>query len=554
MVKKMLVIVAVMSATLLAAAPALSRGRTGVVPAVQPVKVATADDITIPHMLSCQGKLLDSAGNPVNETCQVQFRLYNDSTSGGYFWSETQEVPVNAGLFSVLLGSDSTIDSLPQAGVCYLGMTVGSDQEMRPRLRIASAAYAFLAKKADTANYALAAALARPITPPVVSSEIEDGAVTMAKVNQSGATTGQVIKWNGTAWAPRVDSAGGPPNGPAGGDLTGTYPNPSLTATGVSANTYGNATQVGQFTVNAKGRLTSAGNVTITVPAHTHWGQSWSGSGQGLGLASSDAIGVLGTTTGTNTAGVRGEGGSNSYGVVGVNDNNSTYAAVLGRNDATGVVGTLGYKNYGVYGDGGAGEGVHGTSTSAAAVDGVISNAAQVAVIGQNNASSPACQGGLGYKSWGVWGYRGGGAYAGYFDGGSSSGGGIYIDGTMTATGTKSAVVPTSRGQRLLYAQESPEVWFEDFGEAQLERGTCYVPLDPLFLETVTVDSEHPLKVFIQTLDDCAGTYVERDNTGFRVHEIQNGHSNAKFMYRVLAKRRGYENTRLGPLPTGAGQ
>jgi hypothetical protein len=54
------------------------------------------------------------------------------------------------------------------------------------------------------------------------------------------------------------------PTGAANGDLTGDYPGPALTTTGVTAFTYGGAGQVGQFTVDAKGRITSAAAVAIT--------------------------------------------------------------------------------------------------------------------------------------------------------------------------------------------------------------------------------------------------------------------------------------------------
>lgn len=77
-------------------------------------------------------------------------------------------------------------------------------------------------------------------------------------------TNGQVLTAVNGVWHPQMPPTSLPPSGNAGGDLSGTYPNPILIASGVTPGSYGGATTVPQYTVDNKGRITSASSVTIT--------------------------------------------------------------------------------------------------------------------------------------------------------------------------------------------------------------------------------------------------------------------------------------------------
>ena len=119
-------------------------------------------------------------------------------------------------------------------------------------------------------------------------------------------------------------------------------------------------------------------------------------------------------------------------------------------------------------------------------------------------------------------------------------------------TGTKNAVVRTeNHGDRMLYKTESPEVWFEDFGSGELANGLATVELDPIYLETVTIDDAHPLRVVVTVTGPSPGVFVEKSSRGFTVRELSGGRGCATFDWRVAAKRTGLEDARLTPFLDG---
>jgi hypothetical protein len=108
----------------------------------------------IPHLINYQGMLTDNAGNPVNEPRDLTFTIYDTPTNGIELWTETHTaVPIEDGLFNVILGGATTPipDSVFNAPERYLGIKVGTDPELTPRIQLTSVGYAY---RAVTANHA----------------------------------------------------------------------------------------------------------------------------------------------------------------------------------------------------------------------------------------------------------------------------------------------------------------------------------------------------------------------------------------------------------------
>lgn len=118
------------------------------------------------RILSFQGRLTDTVGNPITTATNVTFNLYNVSTGGTpiYTAGACSLTPDQDGIINVLVGGvgysptppSSTFNALCGSEIdpdiftenpnVYLGVTVASDSEMTPRQQIANVGYAINAE------------------------------------------------------------------------------------------------------------------------------------------------------------------------------------------------------------------------------------------------------------------------------------------------------------------------------------------------------------------------------------------------------------------------
>ncbi|MFZ2616386.1 MAG: hypothetical protein WA077_10370, partial [Anaerolineae bacterium] len=126
------------------------------------------------NTIAYQGRLADAGGSPLTGAYSIIFRLYNAASGGAPLWEEQwtgqNGVQVSDGLFNVMLGS---LTPIPQAVVTgnntlWLGITVGTDDEMAPRVQLGSVPFAVQALTVPDGS--------------VTTAKIADQAVTQAKL------------------------------------------------------------------------------------------------------------------------------------------------------------------------------------------------------------------------------------------------------------------------------------------------------------------------------------------------------------------------------------
>ncbi|MEC7730874.1 MAG: hypothetical protein VX497_06260, partial [Candidatus Neomarinimicrobiota bacterium] len=109
---------------------------------------------TVPRRISYQGLLTKANGRAVQDgSYQVTFRFYKQIEDGTAFWEENQQVNIDDGIITTVLGKENPIYSIP--GEAYLEIEIDGIT-MSPRQELTSVFYSVVsdtAKYAQTANY-----------------------------------------------------------------------------------------------------------------------------------------------------------------------------------------------------------------------------------------------------------------------------------------------------------------------------------------------------------------------------------------------------------------
>lgn len=153
--------------------------------------------------IAYQGRLADTGGAPLTGTYNMIFRLYPAATGGVPLWQEqwtgSNSVQVSDGLFNVMLGSLTPVpqEVIVSNGSLFLGITVGTDSEMSPRVQLGSVPFATQALTVPDGSITKAKLAADiSLDPPdgsITAAKLADGAVTSAKVDPNGLQLNGIV-------------------------------------------------------------------------------------------------------------------------------------------------------------------------------------------------------------------------------------------------------------------------------------------------------------------------------------------------------------------------
>lgn len=118
----------------------------------------------------------------------------------------------------------------------------------------------------------------------------------------------------------------------------------------------------------------------------------------------------------------------------------------------------------------------------------------------------------------------------------------VYIYGGLDVWGDKHSIIPTQHyGVRTLNAEEADKAYFSTKGISETKNNTCTIQLDPIFLETIELNSTVPYIIQLTSYSDARlwVEYVE-DN-----RFIVASDKDTKFAYDLKAIRISYENVYL---------
>ncbi len=152
----------------------------------------------VPNTISYQGILATSTGDLVPDgNYDLQFKLYDAETGGSVLWQELHSnVPVVEGRFHVILGTITSLTSVPFDATYWLGIMVEPPSTELPRIQLTSSAYSLNARSVQDD----AVTSAKIQNNAVTSAKIQNGTIQFDDIGQNGAATDQVMMWNGSAW------------------------------------------------------------------------------------------------------------------------------------------------------------------------------------------------------------------------------------------------------------------------------------------------------------------------------------------------------------------